>query len=59
MMPVRPVRVPVRDLVLARLPHPGHLALDVQRLPREPLDGDGAALDGADGHGGEPLRSVG
>ena len=39
----------------------GRIDVLLQRLPREPLDGDGAALDGAkvDGKGGTPLRNVG
>jgi uncharacterized protein (TIGR02449 family) len=33
----------------------------LQRLPREPLEGDGAAVEVAkgDGKGGAPLRSIG
>ena len=34
----------------------GRIDVLLQRLPREPLPGDGAAIDGSDG---EPLRSVG
>jgi len=39
----------------------GRIDVLLQRLPREPVAGDGAAIDGAaiDGSGGEPLRSVG
>ena len=39
----------------------GRIDVLLQRLPREPLDGDAAVLDGAktDGKGGAPLRSVG
>ena len=44
----------------------GRIDVLLQRLPREPLDGDGAALDDAkvdgakvDGKGGTPLRNVG
>jgi len=50
-----------RDNLRSRL-NAARSRIDVllQRLPREPLDGD-AALDGAktDGKGGAPLRSVG
>jgi cell division protein ZapB len=50
-----------RDNLRSRL-NAARTRIDVllQRLPREPLDGDGA-LDGAklDGAGGAPLRSVG
>ena len=51
-----------RDNLRSRL-NAARSRIDVllQRLPREPLDGEGAALDGAkaDGKGGAPLRSVG
>ena len=51
-----------RDNLRSRL-NAARSRIDVllQRLPREPLDGDATALDGAkaDGKGGEPLRNVG
>jgi cell division protein ZapB len=51
-----------RDNLRSRL-NAARSRIDVllQRLPREPLDGESAALDGAkiDGGGGAPLRSVG
>jgi chromosome segregation ATPase len=39
----------------------GRIDVLLQRLPCEPLDGDGTRVDGAqlDGKGGAPLRSVG
>jgi uncharacterized protein (TIGR02449 family) len=51
-----------RDNLRSRL-NAARSRIDVllQRLPREPLDGDGSALDATklDGNGGMPLRSVG